>query len=128
MTGVSQHWFSGHFREVFFNTIALPRINNGANVWFCVIVYVKFSSVGTGTVWGGWGLLFILGLNLAGGPVRGLRGGERRGRELDLDNHTPDLRQFTSWGKTGCSRTRKDTIVMTSVCKHLQASTQEWLD
>jgi hypothetical protein len=32
-TGVSQHWFSGHFRQVFFNTIALPRINIGDNVW-----------------------------------------------------------------------------------------------
>ncbi len=32
-TGVSQHWFSGHFRQVFFNTNALPRINIGANVW-----------------------------------------------------------------------------------------------
>ena len=32
-TGVSQHWFSGHFRQVFFNTIALPRINIGADVW-----------------------------------------------------------------------------------------------
>jgi hypothetical protein len=32
-TGVSQPWFSGHFRQVFFNTIALPRINIGDNVW-----------------------------------------------------------------------------------------------
>ena len=32
-TGVSQRWFSGHFRQVFFNTIALPRINIGADVW-----------------------------------------------------------------------------------------------
>jgi hypothetical protein len=32
MTGVSQRWFSGHFRQVFFNTIALPRINIGADV------------------------------------------------------------------------------------------------
>jgi hypothetical protein len=30
---VSQRWFSGHFRQVFFNTIALPRINIGADVW-----------------------------------------------------------------------------------------------
>jgi hypothetical protein len=46
----------------------------------CVIVCVRFSSVGTGTVWGGGGLLFILGLNLvAVGPVRGLRGGGRGG-------------------------------------------------
>ena len=45
-----------------------------------MIVYVKFSSVGAGTVWGGGGLLFILGLNLGGvGPVRGLRGGGKRG-------------------------------------------------
>jgi hypothetical protein len=33
MTGVSQYWFSGHFRQVFFNTNALPRINIGDNVW-----------------------------------------------------------------------------------------------
>jgi hypothetical protein len=35
MTSVSQWqcWFSGHFRQVFFNTNALPRINIGANVW-----------------------------------------------------------------------------------------------
>jgi hypothetical protein len=33
MTGVCQCWFSGHFRQVFFNTIALPRINIGADVW-----------------------------------------------------------------------------------------------
>ena len=26
-------WFSGHFRQVFFNTIAVPHINIGANVW-----------------------------------------------------------------------------------------------
>jgi hypothetical protein len=32
-TGVSQRWFSGHFRQVFFNTIALPRIIAGADVW-----------------------------------------------------------------------------------------------
>ncbi len=47
-----------------------------------MIVYVKFSSVnvGAGTVWGRGGLLFILGSNLGGvGPVRGLRGGGKRG-------------------------------------------------
>ena len=33
MTGVSQCWFSGHFKQVFFNTNALPRINIGADVW-----------------------------------------------------------------------------------------------
>ena len=32
-TSASQCWFSGHFRHVFFNTIALPRINIGADVW-----------------------------------------------------------------------------------------------
>ena len=26
-TGVSQHWFSGHFQQVFFNTNTLPHIN-----------------------------------------------------------------------------------------------------
>jgi hypothetical protein len=46
----------------------------------CVIVYVKFSSVGAGAVSGGGGLLFILGSNLGGvGQERGLRGGGRRG-------------------------------------------------
>ena len=33
MTGVSQRWFSGHFRQVLFNTNALPRIHIGADVW-----------------------------------------------------------------------------------------------
>ena len=33
MTGVSQCWFSGYFRQVFFNTNELPRINIGADVW-----------------------------------------------------------------------------------------------
>jgi hypothetical protein len=33
MTGVSQCWFAGHFRQVFFNTDALPRIDICANVW-----------------------------------------------------------------------------------------------
>ena len=32
-TGVFERWFSGHFRQVFFNTIALPRINIDDNVW-----------------------------------------------------------------------------------------------
>jgi hypothetical protein len=32
-TGVSQRWFSGHFRQGVFNTIALPRIN-GFKGWF----------------------------------------------------------------------------------------------
>ena len=46
-----------------------------------MIVYVKFSSVRAGTVWGGGSrLLFILRLNLGGvGPVRGLRGKEEGG-------------------------------------------------
>jgi hypothetical protein len=33
MTDVSQRWFSGHFRLVFFNAHALPRINMGFDVW-----------------------------------------------------------------------------------------------
>jgi hypothetical protein len=33
MTDVSQRWFSGHFRLVFFNANALPRINIGADEW-----------------------------------------------------------------------------------------------
>ena len=32
MTGVSQHWFSGHFRQVF-STPMHYRINIGADVW-----------------------------------------------------------------------------------------------
>ena len=32
-TDVSQHWFSGHFRQVFPTPFALPRINIGADVW-----------------------------------------------------------------------------------------------
>ena len=45
-----------------------------------MIVYVQFSSVGAGTVLGGVGLLFILGLNLGGvGPVKGLGGGRKKG-------------------------------------------------
>jgi hypothetical protein len=59
-TGVSQRWFSGHFRQMFSNTTALPQvfINAGARLLctldgVCVIVYVKFSSVGAGTVWEG---------------------------------------------------------------------------
>ena len=45
-----------------------------------LVVYVQFSSVGVGTVWGVAALLFILGSNLGGvGPDRGLRGGGRRG-------------------------------------------------
>jgi hypothetical protein len=48
----------------------------------CVIVYVLFSSVGasSSSVWWGGGLLFILGSNLDGvGPVRGFRGGKKKG-------------------------------------------------
>jgi hypothetical protein len=33
MPGVSQCWFSGYFRQVFFKTIALLRIIMGADVW-----------------------------------------------------------------------------------------------
>ena len=45
-----------------------------------LVVYVQFSSVGVGTVWGGAALLFILGSNLGGvGPGRGLRGEEEGG-------------------------------------------------
>ncbi len=45
-----------------------------------MIVYVQFSCVGAGMVWGGGVFLFILGSNLGGvGPERGLRAGGRRG-------------------------------------------------
>jgi hypothetical protein len=59
-------------------------INDGASLLctldgVCVIVYVKFSSVGAGTVYGGV-LLFILGSSLDRvGQVRSLRGEGRRG-------------------------------------------------
>jgi hypothetical protein len=56
-TGVSQRWFSGHFRQVFFNTIALPRINIGADVWgessIMTGVYQRWCS---STLHIGWGL------------------------------------------------------------------------
>jgi hypothetical protein len=35
-------WFSGHFRQVFFNTIAFPRINIGAGVWGKSIIMTGF--------------------------------------------------------------------------------------
>ncbi len=101
-TGVSQHWFSGHFRQVFFNTNTLPRINIGINVWVELIimtgVYQHWCSSTLHIGWvlcdslfqvlvcrvryslGGGGFLFILGSNLGGvGQVRGLWGGGRRG-------------------------------------------------
>jgi len=56
-TGVSQRWFLGHFRRVFFNTIALPHINIDANVWG------DDENIMTGAVFLGGSLLFILGLN-----------------------------------------------------------------
>jgi hypothetical protein len=56
-TGVFQCWFSGHFRQVFFNTIALPRINIGIDVWgessIMTGVYQRWSS---STLHIGWGL------------------------------------------------------------------------
>jgi hypothetical protein len=100
--GVSQRWFSGHFRHVFFNTIPLPRNNIGADVWgessIMTGVYQRWCSSTLHIGWGlcdrvclvlvcrgryglgGGGLLFILGLNLGGvGPVRGLRAGRKKG-------------------------------------------------
>jgi hypothetical protein len=91
-------WFSGHFRQVFFNTNALPRINIGANVRgessIMTGVYQRWCSSTLHIGWGLWdrvclvlvcrgryglgggNLLFILGLNLGGvGLVRGLREG-----------------------------------------------------
>jgi hypothetical protein len=57
MTGVSQLWFSGHFQQVFFNTIALPRINIDADVWgessIMTGVYQHWCS---STLHIGWGL------------------------------------------------------------------------
>jgi hypothetical protein len=75
MTGVSQYWFSGHFRQVFSTPMHYPALtlattcganrascqvftNAGARLLctsdgVCVIVYVQFSSVGAGMVWGG---------------------------------------------------------------------------
>jgi hypothetical protein len=92
----------GIFDRCFSNTNALPRINIGADVWgesnIMTGVYEHWCS---STLHIGWGLcdrlclvlvcrgryglggvflLFILGSNLGGGgPVRGLRGGGRRG-------------------------------------------------
>jgi hypothetical protein len=108
MTGVSQCWFSGHFRQVFSNTNALPRINIGADVWsessIMTSVYQRWCSSTLHIGWrlcdrlclvlvcggryglGGVFLLFILESNLGGGgPVRGLRGGGRRGGGEEWD-------------------------------------------
>jgi hypothetical protein len=56
-TGDSQCWFSGQFRQVFFNTISLPRINIGDNVWgessIMTGVYQHWCS---STLHIGWGL------------------------------------------------------------------------
>jgi hypothetical protein len=84
MTGVSQHWFSGHFRQVFSTPMHYPAltlaptcganrtscqvfINAGARLLctsdgVCVIVYVQFSSVGAGMVWGGGSSLHSQGI------------------------------------------------------------------
>jgi len=72
MTGVSEYWFSGHFRQVFSTLMHYPAlrlaptcgsswqvfINAGARLLctsdgVCVIFYVQFSSVGAGMVLGG---------------------------------------------------------------------------
>jgi hypothetical protein len=117
-TGVSQRWFSGHFRQAFFNTNALPRINMGADEssimtgvyqrwcsstlhgvevtelstnkqeslfigWgLCDrdIVYVKFSSVGAGTVWGGGGSSLHCGIEFGRSMTsQGSSGGRKKG-------------------------------------------------
>ena len=44
-----------------------------------LVVYVQFSSVGVGTVWGGAALLFILGSNLGGVGRERVLGGEEEG-------------------------------------------------
>ena len=90
------------FRQVFFNTNALPCITIGADVWGESGIMTGVINAGArvlctlarGLSWGlclvlicrgryGLGraaLLFILGSNLGGvGPGRGLRGGGRRG-------------------------------------------------
>ena len=74
-TGVSQRWFSGHFRQVFFNTNTLPRIDIGIDVW-------GESSIMTGvyqcwcssTLHIGWGLCDCLCLVLAVLVCRGRYG------------------------------------------------------
>jgi hypothetical protein len=103
-TGVSQRWFSGHFRQVFFNTIALPRINIGADVWgessIMTGVYQRWCSSTLHIGWdlcdrvcqvlvcrgryglGGRGSSLHSGIEFGRsrvGPVRGLRGRGRRG-------------------------------------------------
>ena len=64
-TGVCQCWFSGHFRQVFFNTNTLPRINIGADVWgessIMTGVYEHWCS---STLHIGWGLCDCLCLVL----------------------------------------------------------------
>ena len=65
MTGVSQCWFSGHFRQMFFNTNALPRINIDADVWgessIMTCVYQRWCS---STLHIGWGLCDRLGFRV----------------------------------------------------------------
>jgi hypothetical protein len=92
----------GHFRQVLFNTNALPRINIGADVWGeSSIMTGVFQRWCSSTLHIGWGLcdrvcqvLVCRGrYGLGGGffssfwdrvwgvgPVRGLRGGGRGGR------------------------------------------------
>ena len=50
-----------------------------------LVVYVQFSSVGVGTVWGGAALLFILGSNLGGVPYGLVR------RRYTYSEGPPDL-------------------------------------
>ncbi len=75
MTGVSQCWFSGHFRQVFFNTNALPHINIGTDVWgesnIMTGVYQQWCS---STLHIRWGLCDSVCLVLACRGRYGLRG------------------------------------------------------
>jgi hypothetical protein len=75
-TGVSQRWFLVHFRQVVFNTIALPCINIGANVWgessIMTGVYQRWCST---TLHIGWGLCDLVCQVLVCRGRYGLAGG-----------------------------------------------------
>jgi hypothetical protein len=75
-TGVSQRCFSGHFRQVFFNTNALPRINIVVDVRgessIVTVVYQRWCS---STLHVGWGLCDRVRLVLVFRGRYGLGGG-----------------------------------------------------
>jgi len=48
-TGVSQRRFSGHFRQVFFNTNAVPRIDIGADMCLVLVCRGRYGLRGGGS-------------------------------------------------------------------------------